>query len=156
MYCQSCGNQINDDLSFCNRCGNRVIKNELATRGASANTSVLKSLSIATGFVGVIGSGGLLALIIIIVSERIESPAAFLFALLFAATVFGICFMMTRQISRLAGVASSDLPVKPIFKIRREPEQLNPADAAAEFQSPAKSFRSVTENTTRTLDKNNA
>lgn len=154
MYCQSCGSQINAELNYCNRCGNRVGGNELATLdGGDARLSVLKSLSIATGFVGVVGVGGLIGLIAILINSGVRGPDLVFLALLFAATVFGICFLLTRQISRFSenGIVSP----KQNLKQKRAPEQLNAADAATEFQPAHKHFRSVTENTTRTLDKNN-
>ncbi len=155
MYCATCGTLIDESLNYCNRCGNRVVKNELTMRGGSdVSGSVLKSLSIATGFVGVIGLSGLFALIAILLANRAGGPDAIFLALLFAATVFGVCFLLTRQISRLSSAGGADFSEKRKFKQTGEPEQLNPVDAATQFQPLERPFRSVTENTTRTLDKN--
>ncbi len=136
MYCQSCGSLIGDELNYCNRCGNRVgAGNTLTTQDGDARISVLKSLSIATGFVGVVGVGGLIGLIAILISSRAVGPDAVFLAVLFAATVFGICFLLTRQISRLTETA---LPAKKDTKQKRAPEQLN--STAAEIESPRQSF----------------
>lgn len=148
MFCSTCGTLINEELNYCNRCGNRVAKNESAAQ-SNEKVAVLKSLSIATGFVGVVGVGGLIGLIAIIVGNRVGGPDAIFLAFLFAATVFGICFLLTRQISRLTETGSHSKRNSP-QKIT--PEQLN-SFAAPQIESPRESFVSVTENTTRTLDK---
>ncbi|MDQ6788299.1 MAG: hypothetical protein M3033_15955 [Acidobacteriota bacterium] len=148
MYCANCGSPINEELNYCNRCGKRVAGNELATRG-DGSVSVLKSLSIATGFVGVFGVGGLIAIIIKLIESGIQSPAVVFLVFFFAATVFGICFLLTRQISRLTETSVS---TKRNLKEKLAPEQLN-SNAAAQIESPREPFLSVTENTTRTLNK---
>jgi hypothetical protein len=155
MYCQSCGNQINDELSFCNRCGSRVGGNELMPRDAAdASVPVLKLLTASTGVVGVIGIGGLIAMIIKLIENGVETPGPVFLILFFSMTVFGICFLLTRQIARFSSNSGADFSEKRKFKQKGEPEQLNPVDAATQFQPLERPFRSVTENTTRTLDKN--
>jgi hypothetical protein len=148
MYCATCGSLIDEKLNYCNRCGNRVSKNELATRD-QATVSVLKILSVSTGWVGVVGLGGLIGLIAILVSNKVVPELIAVLSILFAATVFGICFMMTRQISRLSG---NLLPANENAKQKPSPEQLN-APTTGQIEVPPATFRSVTENTTRTLDK---
>ncbi len=114
-----------------------------------ATVSVLKILSISTGCVGVVGLGGLIGLIAILVGNRVDPELIAILTILFAATAFGICFMMTRQISRLTGTA---LPAKENTKQKPAPEQLN-TPTTGQIEAPPATFRSVTENTTRTLDK---
>ncbi len=149
MYCATCGNLIDENLNYCNRCGNRVAKDELAIRN-EATVSVIKSLSVATGVVGFVGLGGLIGLIAILIGNHVVPELITILCLLFAATAFGICFMLTRQISRLSGIT---LPAKENTKQKPAPEQLN-ATATGQIEAPRESFiGSVTENTTRTLDK---
>lgn len=151
MYCATCGSLINEELNYCNRCGNRVVKNELTTR-MDLNVSVLKSLSIATGFVGLAGLGGLVGLITILVGNGVAPKVIAVLSLMFAATAFGICFLLTRQISR---VNDSTFTTKQNSKQNSAPEQLN-STVAGQIESPRKPFISVTENTTQTLDKTKA
>jgi hypothetical protein len=148
MYCATCGSLIDEKLNYCNRCGNRVARNELATQ-TDATASVLKILSISTGWVGVVGLGGLIGLIAILVSNHVIPELIVILSALFLATTFGICFMMTRQIARLTGNVMSP---KDNLKQNSAPEQLS-SPTTGQIESPPATFRSVTENTTRTLDK---
>ena len=119
-------------------------QNELATQ-SDATVSVLKSLSVSTGWVGVAGLGGFIALIAILIGNHADPTVIAILALLFAATAFGICFLLTRQISRLTEISL-------MSNQKSEPEQLNPA-ITGQIESPREPFISVTENTTRTLDE---
>lgn len=151
MYCQSCGNQINDELSFCNRCGNRVAGNELIKQ-TDSTASLVKNLSIATGLVGVVGLGGLIGLIAILAGNagnRAAPELIVIISILFLLTTFGICFLLIRQISRLT---DKMLSTKENANQKPAPGQLN-SRIAEQIESPREPFVSVTENTTRTLDK---
>lgn len=148
MYCSTCSSLIDENLNYCNRCGSRVAKAELAVRD-EATVSVLKILSVSTGWVGVVGLGGLIGLIAILVNNHVVPELIAILCLLFAATAFGICFMLTRQISRLTQTA---LPAKENAQQKSASEQLN-TPATGQIEAPPAAFRSVTENTTRTLDK---
>ena len=149
MYCQNCGSQVNDELNFCNRCGNRVSGNELITRDSDATVSVLKLLTASTGVIGVVGLGGLIVMIVKLIENGFQTPGPVFLLLFFAATVFGICFLLTRQISRLSQTPRSE---KRSSKQKSAPEQLN-SYAAPQIEAPSAPFRSVTENTTRTLEE---
>lgn len=149
MYCAGCGSIISEELNYCNRCGSRVAGNELLPR-TDAKVSISKNLAVAAGFVGVVGLGGLIALIAILVVNHADPTLITILSIMFAATAFGICFLLTRQISRLTETAN---PVKQSSKQKLAPEQLNPF-TAPQIESPRETFLSVTENTTRTLDKN--
>ena len=148
MYCATCGSLIDEKLNYCNRCGNRVAKNELTTQ-TDATASILKILSISTGWVGVIGLGGLIGLIAILMGNRAVPELIVILSILFLATTFGICFLMTRQISRLTG---NLLSTANNSKQDTAPEQLN-APVTGQIEPPRTPFLSVTDNTTRTLDK---
>lgn len=148
MYCAACGSLISEELNYCNRCGSRVAGNELSPR-TDAKVSISKNLAVAAGFVGVGGLGGLIALIAILVVNRVDPTVLTILALMFAATAFGVCFLLTRQISRLTETAN---PANRNPKQKFAAEQLN-SFAAQQIESPRETFVSVTENTTRTLDK---
>ncbi|MDQ3133156.1 MAG: hypothetical protein M3Q99_20700 [Acidobacteriota bacterium] len=148
MYCSTCGTLINEDLNYCNRCGNRVAKDELMKHDGAA-VSALKILSISTGWVGVVGLGGLIGLIGILLGSHAAPELIVILSVLFLASAFGICFLMTRQISRLIEAVN---PGKQNSKQNSAPEQLN-SPVAGQIESPREPFISVTENTTRTLEK---
>lgn len=148
MYCAACGSIISEELNYCNRCGYRVSGNELAS-GTDGNISISKNLAVATGCVGIAGLGSLVVLIAILVGNRVDPTVITILALMFAATAFGICFLLTRQISRLTEIAN---PANRHSKQKFPAEQLNSL-AAAQIESPRETFVSATENTTRALDK---
>ena len=142
MYCSTCGSLINTELNYCNRCGARVDK--LATREDSSGATAY--LSIATGFVGLGGMGLTVGLIAILLKNGVTPTAVVILGLAFLLTVFGMTFMMLRQISQLSNAAP------PRKEEASETPQLN-ATRAGQLEEPRQPARSVTENTTRTLEK---
>jgi len=141
MYCSTCGTLINTELNYCNRCGARVDK--LAT---VENSSATGYLSMATGFVGLGGLGLTVGLIAILLKHGVVPEAVVILAIAFLATIFGMTFMMIRQISQMSNAA---LPAKE--KAFASPQLNSPP--AAQLEEPRQPARSVTENTTRTLEK---
>jgi hypothetical protein len=142
MYCSTCGSLINTELNYCNRCGARVDK--LTTAESSSATGYL---SMATGFVGLGGLGLTVGLIAMLLKNGVVIEAVVMLALAFLSTVFGITFLMIRQISQMSGGA---LPTK---EKASETQQLNSPRAPLLEEPRQQSARSVTENTTRTLEK---
>jgi hypothetical protein len=147
MYCQTCGNLLNENLNYCNRCGSKVIGSEL-TKSANLTGEALSNLSASMGYVGVAGLGGFVGLIAILIGNSVAPELVAVIALIFAATAFGICFLMMRQMSRITGFEQSD---REISNRRSAPEQLN-VPITGQIEAPRQPFASVTENTTRTLD----
>lgn len=154
MYCAICGSLINEQLNYCNRCGNRVVKgNELTARQADSTAAILRILSCSTGVVGVVGLGGLIGLIAILAGNAgNRSPAELIVvvSILFLLTTFGICFLLIRQISRLTDKMLSS---QETANQKSAPDQLNFPAAGGQIESLREPFLSVTENTTRTLDE---
>lgn len=142
MYCSTCGALINTELNYCNRCGARVDK--LAT---AEKSEALEYLSMATGFVGLGGLGLTVGLIAILLNFSVVTEAVVILAIAFLATVFGMTFLMVRQISQMSNVSQN--PRKEPF----ENPRLNSPDIAQLEESRQQPARSVTENTTRTLEK---
>ncbi len=141
MYCSTCGSLINTELNYCNRCGARVDK--LATVEKSSATGYL---SMATGFVGLGGLGLTVGLIATLLKHGVVIEAVVMLALAFLATVFGMTFLMLRQISQMSSVlppSKEKLPENPLLN----------SVPAAQLEEPRQPARSVTENTTRTLEK---
>ena len=141
MYCSTCGTEIKAELNYCNRCGARVDK--LATHGS---TPVLYNLSMATGFVGLGGLGLTVGLIAILLKNSVVIEAIVILAIVFLVTVFGMTFLLLRQISQMANALP---PVRDKFF---EIPQLNSPNTA-QLEESRQPVMSVTENTTRTLEK---
>ena len=141
MYCSTCGSLINTELNYCNRCGARV--DRLAAREKSPAAAYL---SMATGFVGLGGLGLTVGLIAILLKYGVVAEAVVMLALAFLLTVFGMTFMMLRQISQMSNAAP------PTKEKAFETPQLN-APRTELLEEPRQPAQSVTENTTRTLEK---
>jgi len=141
MYCSGCGTLINQGLNYCNRCGEKVDK--LAVREKS---SAMAFLSVATGFVGLGGLGLTVGLVAILLKHGVVPEAVVILAIAFLLTVFGMTFFMLRQISQMSNIL-------PPFKEKSvTAPQLN-SPHRAQLEEPPQPARSVTENTTRTLEK---
>lgn len=142
MYCSTCGTEISAELNYCKRCGARVDK--LAVQEKSPAS--LAYLSMATGFVGLGGLGLTVGLVAILLKNGVVPEAIVMLTLAFLATVFGITFLILRQISQISNVSS---PAKEKFFAA---PQLSAANTA-QLEEPRQPARSVTENTTRTLEE---
>ena len=92
----------------------------------------------------------ILAAFVITLLDKIKNPEpVFVFAIAYLAVLFGICFMIMRQVSKLidADLRTRALPPRmtpPLVQL--PPRSTNPLD---EFREPA----SVTDHTTRTLNE---
>ncbi len=142
MFCASCGTLINTKLNYCNRCGARVDKLAVSENKSEA----LQYLSMATGFVGLGGLGLTVGLIAILLNFSVHSEVVVMLALAFLTAVFGISFLMIQQISRMTN--TSQASSKNVF----ENSQLSSSNTA-QLEEPRIPAASVTENTTRTLEK---
>lgn len=147
MYCERCGKQIDNALNFCNACGAQI------KQAKSEHQSVLNALITALIVVCTAGLGVLIGLMAILLDKFQNPEPAFIFALLYLATLFGIAFMIMRQISKLidAKLKSTDVAAA-VRTFRDEPlVQLPPktTNQLEDFREPA----SVIENTTRTLEE---
>ncbi len=142
MFCASCGTLINTKLNYCNRCGARVDKLAVSENKSEA----LQYLSMATGFVGLGGLGLTVGLIAILLNFSVHSEVVVMLALAFLTAVFGISFLMIQQISRMTN--TSQASSKNVF----ENSQLSSSNTV-QLEEPRIPAASVTENTTRTLEK---
>lgn len=141
MFCASCGTPITQNLNYCKRCGARVEKLAIAEK-----SEALEYMSMATGFVGLGGLGLTVGLIAILLNFKVDPTAIVIITLAFLSTVFGISFLMLQRISQMSGNAQNVNPAP------SEKSQLN-APNTAQLEEPRQPAASVTENTTRTLEK---
>ena len=145
MFCERCGKQIDDALNFCNSCGAQL-KRE---KEKDSTRSVLSNLTSALISIAVVGLGVLVGLVAILLNAVPQPELIVVFSFIYLAILFGICFMIMRQISRVIDAkvinkTPADANVQPLV-------QLPPRTTAQleEYRQPA----SVVENTTRTLDE---
>lgn len=144
MYCERCGKQIEEPLNFCNACGAQIKKEP------GDQKSILHSLVVAL-IVTVTAGIGVLAGLLVILLDRVPRPEPVIaFAVFYLATLFGICFMIMRQISKLIDAKLAGKYVEPV-NVQQPLVQLPPktTNQLEDFREPA----SVIENTTRTLEE---
>jgi len=151
MYCERCGKQLDDALNFCNGCGAQLRgTGDVQGQRSILNTLIVALIVIVTGGIGVLA--GLLAILL----DRVPRPEPVMaFAVFYLATLFGICFMIMRQISKLidaklAGkniydpVGKPDSAVQPLVQLPPK----TTAQLEEQRQPP-----SVVDVTTRTLEE---
>lgn len=144
MYCSTCGTLINTELNYCNRCGARVDK--LATVEKSPATVYL---AMATGFVSLGGLGLTVGLIAVLLKNAMPPQVIIIALVCFLATVFGISFFLIQQLSKLINASISP---KENYSEKSKPAELG-AINTAQLPEHREPVGSVTENTTRTLEK---
>ena len=143
MYCSTCGSLIKAELNYCNRCGARVDK---MTTNVKSSSSAIGVLSAATGVVGIGGLGLTVGLIALLLTFAVKSEVVAMLTLAFLSTIFGIIVLMLRQITQMNG--NAQIAAENTF----ETPKLNAPDTA-QLAEPRQPMMSVTENTTRTLEK---
>ena len=143
MYCDRCGKQIDESLNYCNSCGAQLRRDNPPPKLAGVMIASLAFIAI-TGLI-------VLAWLLVNLVDRMgpKPEPLFAFAAVYLTTLFGICFMLMRQVSKVidAELRSRDFPQRtsspPAVQLPpRSTSQLE------EFREPA----SVTDHTTRTLE----
>ncbi len=142
MYCAGCGTEIQSGLNYCSRCGRRVAEEVRSATNAWTNPLVIAGQTAGVGFFGFI-------VILLILTKSGIMPKLFVpITFFYFAALFGICFMILRYGSASSGTQSSGAEVEPsseAFYLR----PVTTAQLRERLDSPA----SVTDHTTRTLDK---
>jgi hypothetical protein len=147
MFCSTCGNSVNENLNYCNVCGAKIVKGALPVRAASP-ASVL---SIAVGFFGTAGLLGFIVILKVLLESRLDQPAILMILVAYLVTLFLICAVLVGQLWSFSGSAKPELNQTP--EDYAPPKQMR-AVSTNQLEEPRESFiPSVTDNTTRTLDK---
>jgi hypothetical protein len=144
MYCESCGKKIDESLNYCNGCGASLRVEVRSVKSLAA--FLIAGLTVVT-ITGLIVLAMMIAFLVERVAPRIE--ALFVFGMVFLLVLFGIDYLIMRQVSRLI---DHELKVREVPKRSSEPlVHLPPrsTNQLDEYREPA----SVTEQTTRTLDQ---
>lgn len=140
MYCTSCGTQIVQGLSYCNRCGAN-----LKERSESSNTALYSAFLTAITVLGTVGLGIMLGGAVVLRRKAGLDEQFIGMFMLFAFLLVGITeFMLIRSMTKLMGTKESAprfLP-PPITNDLRLPQHSTLGEPVP----------SVTENTTRTLE----
>lgn len=141
MFCAGCGSQIQSGLNYCSRCGRRVVED------ASSSNPWSNPLFIAGAVAGI----GFIAFVIIIrILTRAQTPPNYFapIAFLYFAALFGICFMLIRHAASVAKITANSKLSEPAHR-----EYLSPITTAQLEEAREFGMGSVTDVTTRTLDK---
>lgn len=145
MYCSTCGNSISGALKYCKNCGVKLVKDE----EEDTPESILDNLLTTLCFVALGGLGILVGLVAVLLGKAVYFQLVAVIAIAYLTALFGICYMLLSQIPKLI---DAKLNRKSEQGERTEIAQLYAKNTAqlAEAREPA---ASVTENTTRTLEK---
>lgn len=137
-------------LNFCNRCGTKTNK--------EGSEKPLNPLSYLITALCIIGGGGLVllvGLVKILLDRGANGPTLTFISIAYLMALFGICFLITRQISKLINYQTGQAAGQSGQEFQQTPQQqsfrsVNTAQLAEPRQQP---ISSVTEHTTRTLDE---
>jgi hypothetical protein len=141
MFCAGCGSQIQSGLNYCSRCGRRVAEDATSSNPWS-NPLFLAGIVAGVGFIGFI-------IILRILTRSQTPPNVFApIAIVYFAALFGICFMLIRHAAAIAKSTVTDG-----VNETKEPNYLRPATTAQLEEAREFGMGSVTDVTTRTLDK---
>src|SRR4028119_1577241 len=103
MFCSTCGNELRQNLKYCNRCG-VITANELEKTVASSESGkTVQALSIVIGWVGVAGIVALAILIGNLLRKDNIEFSAFMLVVVFSIMIFAVVYLIVRQISILSG-----------------------------------------------------
>jgi preprotein translocase subunit SecG len=148
MYCATCGNSVNENLNYCNICGAKIVKNG----GLQVRNSATPILSIAVGFFGIAGLFGFIMMLKILLESRLDQPAVLTILIAYLVTLFLLCSVIIGQIWKPSGetkVNSNQTPED----YAAPPKQFRTVNTNQLEEAREPFIGSVTDNTTRTLDK---
>src|SRR5258708_6162959 len=145
MYCSTCGKSLNDNLNYCNSCGSRIEKNQITASNAST-----RPLSAGAGVLAIVGLVGFIPLLQTLIKSPLESPAIIVILIAYLVTLFLMFAVMIGHVWKHSG----DFRIK---GAKREHDYETPNSFrginTAQLEEPRQPVMSVTDNTTRTLDK---
>jgi len=144
MFCSTCGSTVSDKLNYCKNCGAKIIKDSEETP-----SSMMDNLLTALTFVTLGGFGILIGLVAVLLKNGFDHQGIMLIAGLYLAALSGICYMLLSQLPKLIDAK--------INQKRETPESYQPpqlfAKTTAQLEEHREPVMSVTDKTTRTLDK---
>ena len=135
-------------LKFCNSCGVRLISEVDDREGTPGKmlSNVLNTLF----FIVMFGLGILVGLVAVLLGSGVKTEVVMMTIIAYLAAIFGICFLLVKQVPKLidarlksSGYNAAEPVEQPMLN------QLNTAQLD-DYRTP---IASVTDHTTRTLDK---
>lgn len=146
MYCSKCGSFADSGLKYCKNCGVKLGKDEADDDSAKVMLdNVLTTLFLVVMF----GLGILVGLVAVLLGNNIEPKFVVFISIAYLAAVFGICYALLSQVPKLIDHKLNQKKEPPEFV---PPAQLN-RRTTAQLEEQREPAISVTEHTTRTLDK---
>jgi len=146
MYCLTCGSSINNSLKYCKNCGVKLVKDD---EKEDTPESILDNLLTTLCFVALGGLGILVGLVAVLLDKSVTHEAVVIIAITYLVALFGICYMLLNQVPKLI---TAKLNKKSERGETIQPAQLY-AENTAQLKEPREPVMSVTESTTRTLEK---
>lgn len=146
MYCSTCGNSVNEKLNYCNNCGAKTGNNALRITNSSS-----PFLPISVGLIGVAGLFGFIMTLKILLESRLDQASILIILISYLVTLFSICSVLVGHIWKRSGDIKihSDLPAEDYT-----PPKHFRGGNTNQLEPPREPFiGSVTDSTTRTLDK---
>lgn len=145
MYCANCGSSINETLKYCKSCGVRLVRE----KENDSSRAMLNTLLTVISLVAVFGFGILVALVSVLLKSSVLPEALVMITLAYLVVLFGICFSLLRQIPKLI---DAKLNQKNQTSEIVQPAQISIRNTA-QLEEHREPVMSVTEHTTRTLEK---
>ncbi len=145
MYCSTCGSLMTAELNYCKNCGAKLVK----AKDTDSTKSILDNLLTTLFLVVMFGLGILVGLVAVLLGNGVNHTTVWLIAVCYLVAVFGICFMLLSQVPKLI---NANLNPKRETSENYQPPQLA-AKTTAQLEEHREPVMSVTEHTTRTLDK---
>ncbi len=145
MYCANCGSSINETLKYCKSCGVRLVRE----KEDDSSRSMLNTLLTVISLIAVFGFGILVALVSVLLKSSVLPQILVMVTLAYLAVLFGINFTLLRQIPKLidANLNQKNHPSEILQPIQIQPKN------TAQLEEQREPVMSVTEHTTRTLEK---
>lgn len=154
MFCSNCGNELSQNLKYCNRCGAITTTELEKTVTSSESGKTVQALSIVIGWVGVAGIVALAILIGNLLRKDHIEASAFMLVVVFSIVIFAVIFLIVRQISALSG--KKLLPSEKESEMQKARKNLPRTGNTARLEPFKEPVASVTEHTTRIFDETQA
>jgi apolipoprotein N-acyltransferase len=144
MYCSTCGKSLNDNLNYCNNCGTRVENKAVKVRNGSP------MLGIGAVFVGIVGLICFVPLLRELLFSRLEQWAVIAILVAYLLTVLAMFAVLIGHVWKKSGdIRINGAQGADEYQTQAAIQGIN----TAQLQEPREPVMSVTEHTTRTLDK---
>lgn len=148
MYCPNCGKAVDQNLKYCNTCGERLSKAAEIDKDGTPG-KMLDNILTTLFLVVMFGLGILVGLVAILLGSGVKTDAIFGIILAWLTAIFGICFSLARQATKLVDFKMKGWSTDNDAPAARELRPLTTAQLD-EYREP---LMSVTDHTTQTLDK---